>query len=60
MIRIDLDASEAAILREILEADISDLRMEIANTDQKDFRDHLKERKELLKSILDRMSEVES
>ena len=52
MIQITLETHEAAILGEILEAYLSDLRMEIADTDRKDFRDTLKERKDVIKGLL--------
>lgn len=38
---------------EVLESYLSDLRMEIADTDNKDFREELKTRKAALKKILD-------
>ena len=40
-------------LADTLESYLSDLRMEIADTDLKDFRDKLKHRKALLNEILD-------
>ena len=45
MIELDLTREEREVLLEILEADLSDLRMEIADTDSLDFRDMLKGRK---------------
>lgn len=53
MVQIDLDPDERARLAEILEGTLSDLRMEISHTDQKDFRDMLKRRKEVLQKVLD-------
>jgi hypothetical protein len=41
---IELSTVEANLLKEILENDERDLRMEIAGTDLKDLRDRLKER----------------
>lgn len=52
MIQITLETHEATILGEILEAYLSDLRMEIADTDRKDFRETLKERKDVIKELL--------
>jgi hypothetical protein len=46
----------AFVLRRVLEDYVSDLRMEIANTDSQDFRDDLKDREALLKGILERLS----
>lgn len=53
MIRIDLTDDEREILGQILEHELSDLRMEIADTDSKDFRDMLKRRKEVLHKVLE-------
>ena len=43
---------DARILREILTEDLGDLRMEIADTDQMDFREKLKRRETALNNIL--------
>ena len=48
MIELDLDDEERAILKTVLESYLSDLRMEIADTDRQDFREMLKERKAVL------------
>jgi hypothetical protein len=56
--RIELNENEAQALREVLELDLSDLRMEIADTDRKDFRDMLKERKALLMNVLQHLGEA--
>ena len=53
MITIDLSEAESEVLRQILEVDLSDLRMEIADTDSFNFRDDLKGRKEVLQKVLD-------
>ena len=45
MIQLDLTKDEKAILAEILENDLSDLRMEITDTDSLDFREMLKNKK---------------
>jgi len=52
MIQISLNEHEAAVLKEVLEHYIPDLRMEIADTERKEFRDRLKEREEILKKVL--------
>ena len=52
---IQLNVKEQRMLREILGAYLSDLRMEIADTDRKDFRDELKEREVFLKDLLARL-----
>lgn len=43
---------EAQLLKEILEADLSKLLMEIANTDIRSMRKGLKEREETLRAIV--------
>ena len=48
MIQLDLSPEESAILVAVLESYLSDLRMEIANTDRMEFRDSLKERKAVI------------
>jgi len=50
---LDLSPEQAEALADTLESYLSDLRMEIADTDLKDFRDKLKHRKALLNEILD-------
>jgi hypothetical protein len=55
-VTIELTTDEAGMLRSILENDLSDLRMEIANTDSQDFRDALKRREELLKRLVATLS----
>ena len=55
MTAFDLNEQEREVLRGVLEEYVSDLRMEISNTDSQDFRDELKEREALLKGILARL-----
>ncbi len=55
MPRIDFSPEEASTLREILESYLGDLRMEIAATDAMDFRETLKAREELVKSVIQRL-----
>lgn len=50
--QINLTAEEAEMLNEILTSFLSDLRMEIADTDSMDFREELKKREVLLKRLL--------
>ena len=57
MIPLDLTPDEATILTEVLESYLSDLRMEIANTDKLDFRQSLKERKAVLVKVLGAIEE---
>ncbi len=53
MIQLDLSDSERRMLLETLESVLSDLRMEIADTDRKDFRDMLKTRKAVLRKLIE-------
>ena len=50
--QIDLNAEEAGMLNEILASYLSDLRMEIADTDSMDFREELKKQEAFLKRLL--------
>lgn len=47
-----LTEKEALLLKEILDADLSKLLMEIANTDIRSMRKGLKEREESLRAIV--------
>jgi hypothetical protein len=53
MIQLDLKKEEQDILIEVLDICISDLRMEIADTDKMDFRESLRQRKNVLKKVLE-------
>lgn len=53
MITIDLTPEEQATLVEMLENRLSDLRMEISDTDSLDYRNELKKRKETLAKLID-------
>ncbi|MFQ6044847.1 MAG: hypothetical protein ACE5PT_00625 [Gemmatimonadales bacterium] len=53
MIELDLSEVEIGILAEVLASTLSDLRMEIANTDSMDYREMLKERKAVLAKVLE-------
>ncbi|HEU5249113.1 MAG TPA: hypothetical protein VFW15_03935 [Thermoanaerobaculia bacterium] len=52
---IQLADQEAEVLASILEEYVSELRMEISNTDSMDFREELKRKEAILKSLLDRL-----
>ncbi len=52
MIQISLTDDEASILKQTLATYLSDLRMEIADTDQQEFREQLKSEEAVLKKIL--------
>lgn len=55
MVRIELSEADVATLKDVLDSYLSDLRMEIADTDRMDFREGLKDRKKVLESLLDRI-----
>ena len=52
MVQLVLTAEESALLSEILTSYLSDLRMEIADTEAKDFREALKQREVFLTRLL--------
>jgi hypothetical protein len=59
VIQIDLSHEEQALLRELLEVQLSELRMEIAGTDRLEFRDLLRDRKAVLMKVLDTLAKKE-
>lgn len=56
MTHLNLTETEVLTLKKTLEIYISDLRMEIADTDKKDFRDGLKQEEVILTKILKSLS----
>ncbi len=54
---IELNAQEREMLREILTDYLSDLRMEIADTDSMDFREALKRRRQFVEGLVDRLAQ---
>jgi hypothetical protein len=55
MLILDLTDEERTILVETLESFLSELRMEIADTDQMDFREGLKRRKAALMKTVEQL-----
>ena len=53
---LTLTTNEVVMLKELLEADLSRLLMEIANTDIRSMREGLKEREEMLLAIVKKLS----
>jgi hypothetical protein len=53
MIHLDLTPGEQVLLREMLEAQLSDLRMELAGTDRLAYRDILRTHNAVLQKVLD-------
>ena len=52
---IQLTVAERDLLKEILETNLSDLRMEVAATDLKSFRDKLKEKETVITQLIERL-----
>jgi hypothetical protein len=57
MVRVDLETQEAEELRAILENYLSDLRMEIVDTEGHDFREMLKKRRDLVGRLIEQLIE---
>lgn len=53
---LELDETQVTALRETLESTLSDLSYEISNTDQQDFRDGLKARRDALRRVQDALN----
>ena len=49
---LNLSSEQAETLARVLEDYVSDLRMEVANTDSQEFRDDLKKKELFLKDLL--------
>lgn len=56
MIRIELTMDEARVLHETLGRYVSDLGMEIADTDRMDFREGLKAERDALRRVMERLA----
>ena len=57
---LSLTKEEAEVLHEALEGYLSDLSMEIADTENMDFREKLKRRREVLQALRNRLAEKAS
>lgn len=58
MTRLELNDEQAATLADLLHTTVSDLGMEIAATEQYDFREQLKHRRHVLHEVLDRLPQA--
>ena len=56
IVQLTLTPDQASMLHEILASYLSDLRMEISNTDSMDFRERLKAKEVFLKGLLAQLS----
>jgi hypothetical protein len=59
MSSLELSKEEKDTLVDVLEGYISDLRMEMADTDSSFFREELKAKKTILAGILDRLNKLD-
>jgi hypothetical protein len=60
MIELDLTEQERVTLADVLEGCLSDLRMEISDTENKDYREMLKSRKQTLLKVLTTLTTEEN
>ncbi len=60
MTRIELTTEETQTLSEILESYLSDLRMEIAATENRDWRGAMKARESFIKDVLSRLAATDA
>lgn len=54
-VRLELTLKEREVFVDILDTCLSNLRMEIGNTDRQDFREMLKHRKRVLMKVVDKL-----
>jgi len=59
MVSLDLTCEELNTLKELLDNDIAELRMEIIHTDTSQFRETLKNKEQILKKILNMLQDCE-
>ncbi|RPI83869.1 MAG: hypothetical protein EHM41_14845 [Chloroflexi bacterium] len=57
MLNLNLSNEETKVLADVIECCISELRGEIVHTDNWEFKAELKQRKEMLRSLLIRMNQ---
>ena len=57
MAQLTLNNDETEMLKEVLVSYLSDLRMEVADTDRKEFREGLKAKEVFLKDLINRLIE---
>ena len=56
MPNLSLSTEDAAVLREILEASLVDLRRELWHTDSREYRDLLRQRVETIERMIEELS----
>lgn len=57
MVRLEMTEREAAVLAEVLESYLSDLRSEIVATEHKEWRSEMKDREKIGKELIQRLAE---
>jgi hypothetical protein len=55
MVQLTLTDQDAATLKRALETYLSDLRMEVADTDAQDFREDLKQEESVIKRLVEQL-----
>lgn len=55
MIRIEMTVEEADLVRRVLDVYVSNLRAEIHHTDNREYRETLKQEREILRGVLHRL-----
>ena len=55
MLNLKLDDTEGKVLAETLDASLSRLRDEISHTDSRDYREHLRIRREILEKLREKL-----
>ncbi len=60
MIQLTFTEEEREVLFDILETDIAELRMEISDTHRREYREMLKHREALMKSIQQKLQQEET
>jgi len=58
MIQLEFNENEIEVLTDVVEIYLSDLRMEIADTDLQSYRDGLKSKKKVLMKVLDELKKT--
>jgi len=58
--QVIIDRDQASVLREILQASLTQLRVESARTDSHDFREALHARERVVEALLSQLSEADA
>jgi len=56
MVKLEMTEQQAQTLRDVLDSFLSDLRLEIADTERKAWRDKMKEQEDFIKDLLVQLS----